>query len=190
MSATKILFCILMVPCLFFVSRAFSGEREIVELALRSCLRDCYGIEASDLIVEKFRPLLDNVQYQEVVPLFIAKSYDAVAHSVSVLSEATVEATDVTEAHQVVAETDRALVLWSEMHPGTFEQAHQHRLYQIIVVVSGSEFVMTYADGTVEREYYPVGVYEFSPEKQACSYINVSNDIYRGFHFEFKGVQK
>lgn len=90
------------------------------------------------------------------------------------------------EWHKVLFENDEMRVLWGETKPGEKEKLHMHYCPSLMIILSGAEFEIEYADGTKEIGHWGVGKYDLPPDEQPASYTNIGNTSFIAIRIEYK----
>jgi hypothetical protein len=157
---------------------------------LKACLRDHYHIDESSMapIMLKLKELIDSPNGYHVIDDFIEKSalldiqfvegYDVLGSDDGVLRAP--------EWHEVLFESPSVRVLWGESMPGDTEPPHTHYWRSLMLITSSGTFEINNADGSAERDVWPIGVYALPPETSPSSYTNIGSTAFRALRFEIK----
>jgi len=155
------------------------------------CLRESYRVDskAISVILTKLNPLLENCDLHPLVDSFIKKSY-GLNISFSNKQASALPADDAVvqapEWHEILFENAAVRVLWIDSKPGDREPYHTHHWKSIMVITQPGHFKIENADGTVENDLWPIGVYELPADTQSSAYTNTGDTEFKALRFEIK----
>lgn len=173
--------------CAIFLITNFGFAQE--GCTLKECLMECYNLDANaaKTVLSKFIPL---IQHPDVAEEFIQLSQSLqIDFSANPPSQNLVQDDAVTvapEFHEVLFESPFVRILWGVTKPGESEPFHTHQWRHIMVILSEAKFQMEYADGTVEIDTFPIGVYDLPAESASSAYTNIGDSVYKSVIFEIK----
>jgi len=161
---------------------------------LDDCLTKIYGVDigSTQLILSKLKPLIDKDECHATLDKFVELSASLrFTDQVSdILTSEGLPADDGTiidpEHHKVLFENHKVRILWGLLLAGATEPLHRHYWPSLLIMIVGTTFEVTYADGKTALDDSPIDVYKLQGDIQAASYKNTGPEESSWLRFEIK----
>ena len=181
--------------CLLLAVFSYAEDDQILitqkTAEIENCLVICYHIDhdSAMTIIPRFYPLLNSVEYHSVLDDFIKSSmvlaycFENPFPSKLLPNDAVIKASD---WHEVLLESPYIRVLYGYSKPGDFEPFHTHQWRHLMLILTEARFKMESANGMIEIDTFPIGVYDLPPEETPMAYTNIGTTDFRALIFEVK----
>lgn len=159
---------------------------------IQHCLNSCYDINEISVreIIIKLQPLIENFEHHMVLDEFIEKSQELKIQFLQQGEEYILQNDDAVlrapQWHEVIFESPFVRVLWGESNPGDKEPYHTHRWKSLMIITHPGTFEIKNANGDIEKDLWPIGVYELCAETSSSTYTNVGTSTFKALRFEIK----